>query len=128
MQGQAQRSTHDRIRLITHKGKNVIFIDYSGCSSAVAEQILREVPDIVAAYPLRSALLLAEFTGASFSSEALSVMKEAAVFDKPYIKKAAWVGADCFPPEFVETLKTYSAREFPTFDTREQALDWLVRD
>jgi hypothetical protein len=128
MHDSAPRPAHDRIRVISHKGKNIIFIDYSGCSPAVAEQMLKEVPDIVAAYPLRSALLFADFTDASFSSEALSAMKEAAVFDKPYVKKAAWVGADIFPPEFVETLKTYSAREFPTFDTRQQALDWLVKE
>ena len=128
MQAQARRPTHDRIRKIMHKGKNVIFIDYSHCSSADAEQILKEVPNIVAAYPLRSALLCADFTGATFSSDALSAMKEAAVFDKPYVKKTAWVGADCFPPDFVETLKSYSSRDFPTFDTQEQALDWLVKE
>jgi hypothetical protein len=27
-------------------------------------------------------------------------MKEAAVFDKAYVKKSAWVGADNFPYEF----------------------------
>ena len=33
-----------------------------------------------------------DFTGASFDEDALRAMKECAVFDKPYIKKATWVG------------------------------------
>ncbi len=55
-------------------------------------------------------------------------MKEAAVFDKPYIKKTAWVGAEHFPEEFAKSLKSFSRREFPAFETREEALAWLVKD
>jgi len=55
-------------------------------------------------------------------------MKEAAVFDKPYIKKSAWVGADSIPDEFRENIKRFSRREFPTFENRQKALEWLVAD
>jgi hypothetical protein len=55
-------------------------------------------------------------------------MNESAVFDKPYIKKSAWVGAEGFPEAFRDSLKSFSRREFPTFKTRLEALDWLVED
>jgi len=29
---------------------------------------------------------------------------------------------------FYENFKTFSQREIPTFKTREEAMDWLVRD
>jgi len=53
-------------------------------------------------------------------------MKESAVFDKPYIKKTAWIGAVNFPEEFKNELKSFARREFLTFTTREEALEWLV--
>jgi len=55
-------------------------------------------------------------------------MKEAAVFDKPYVKKSAWVGAKNFPKVISESMKSFSRREFPSFETREEALTWLVKD
>ncbi len=49
-------------------------------------------------------------------------MKETAVFDKAYIKKSAWVGAENFPKVLSENIRSFSRREFPTFKTREEAL------
>jgi hypothetical protein len=55
-------------------------------------------------------------------------MKETAVFDKPYVRKSAFVGVESFPEQFHEKLKSFSRREFPAFGTREEALDWLPRN
>jgi hypothetical protein len=55
-------------------------------------------------------------------------MKECAVFDKQYLKKATWVGAENLPHAFEKDLKAFSRREFPTFKTRKEALKWLVGD
>lgn len=54
-------------------------------------------------------------------------MKEVAVFDRPYVKGAAFVGAQSLPKVFYEALKTFSQREFRRFKPREEAMDWLVR-
>jgi hypothetical protein len=89
---------------------------------------VRAIPDYVTAQPLGSVLLLVDFTGASFDQDALRAMKECAVFDKLYIKKATWVGAGNLPRGFEKELKAFSRREFPTFKTREEALSWIVGD
>ncbi len=119
---------NDRIRFIEYRGKQILSVDFSRCPATMVEQILREVPDVVATQPLRSVRIIADFTGAAFSSEAMQAMKEAAVFDKPYVKKAAWVGAEDIPSDFKKTLSSYSLREFPSFNSRDEALAWLVRD
>jgi hypothetical protein len=54
--------------------------------------------------------------------------KEVAVFDRPFVKRAALVGAESLPKVFYEAVKTFSRREFPRFKTREEALDWLVKE
>jgi hypothetical protein len=118
----------DRIRFITHHGKQILLVDFSNCSAAEVEQIVRAVPELVTTYPLNSVLILSDFTGASFDHEAIWAMKESAVFDKPHVKKSAWVGADNVPQEYSESLRNFSLREFPAFKTREEALAWLVKD
>jgi len=118
----------ERIGFITNQGKQILTVDLSNCSADRIEKILRELPEVVADHPRGSVLIFSDFTGASFNEEAVRVMKEAAVFDKPYVKKTAWVGAENFPLEFSESLRSFSRREFPTFRTREEALAWLVKD
>jgi len=119
---------HERIQSISHQGKQVLLVDCSNCSALDVEKIMRAVPDYVTSQPLGSVLLFVDFTGASFDQEALRAMKECAVFDKQYLKKATWVGAESLPPAFEKDLKAFSRREFPTFKTREEALKWLVGD
>ena len=48
------------------------------------------------------------------------------MFDKPFIKKSAFVGTESFPTEFYEELKSFSRRELLIFKTREEALTRLV--
>jgi len=118
----------DRIRFIAHQGKQILLIDLSNCSAAEVENILRAVPDVVTTRPRGSVLILSDFTGASFDQESIRVMKESAVFDKPYVKKSAWLGAENLPQELSENLSNFSDREFFAFKTRGAALAWLAKD
>src|SRR6266487_2367751 len=76
--------------------------------------------------PPKSVLLLADFAGAYLDQNAVWTMKESAVFDKPHINKTAWVGAEKFPEELKNELTKFARREFPSFKSREEALEWLV--
>jgi hypothetical protein len=118
----------DRIRFITHQGKQILLLDLSNCSAAQVQKTIRALPELVTTRPRNSILILSDFTGASFDEEALRVMKETAVFDKPFIKKTAWVGAPYFPEAFAKNLRSFSRREFPAFETRDEALRWLVKE
>jgi len=119
---------NDRIRFIFHEGKQILLVDLSHCSAAEVGKILRELPEVVTTRPRGSVLIFSDFTAASFDAEAIRIMKETAVFDKPYVKKTAWVGAENFPQEFAEKLSSFSRREFPAFKSPEEALAWLVKD
>jgi len=118
----------DRMRFIAHRGKNILLVDMSHCSAAEVKRISELVPKFVTTHPKGSLLLLADFSGAEFDRETLAIMKESAVFDRPHLKKSAWVGTDNLPKVFYENLKVFSQRDLPTFKTREEALDWLVKD
>ena len=66
----------DRIRFITHQGKQILLVDLSTCLAAEVEEILRALPDVVTARPLLSVLALSDFTGASFDAEGIRVLKK----------------------------------------------------
>ena len=55
-------------------------------------------------------------------------IKEVLVLDRPFVKRSAWVGTESLPLVFVEHFKNFSQRDFPAFKTREEAMDWLVKD
>ena len=50
------------------------------------------------------------------------------VLDRPYVKRAALVGVDTIPKIYLENMKSFSQRNIPTFNTREAAIDWLVKE
>lgn len=117
---------HERIRFIRHQGKQILLVDLSHCSAREVEQLAHQVSDFVTVQPHASVLLLADFSGASFDNEAVRAMKESAVFDKPYIKRTAWIGTEHISQEVYQEIQMFSGRELPCFDTRQKALSWLT--
>jgi hypothetical protein len=126
--GRKQVPMEDRIRFVEHQGKQVLLIDISHCTPREVEKLALLVPSYVTSEPRESVLLLADFTGAKFDRIAIERLKESAVFDRPHLKRSAWVGIENLPKIFFEHIKSFSRRELPTFKTREEALDWLVKD
>jgi hypothetical protein len=119
---------HERIRFINHRAKKILFVDFSNCPANEVEEIARSAPDYITVQPRGSVLALTDFSGAAFDRDALWAMKEAAVFDKPFVKKSALIGTEDLPASFYDELKSYSRRELLIFKTREEALDWLAAD
>ena len=118
----------DHIHFIAHEGRKILLLDLANCSAGEVEKIFRAVPDVVTACPRGSVLILSDFRGASVNQEAIRVMQESAIFDKPYVKKSAVTGTESLPSLFYEDMGAFSRREFLTFANREQALAWLVKD
>jgi len=87
----------DRVRFITYHGKLILLIDLRNCSAAEVIDEMAEVQRIVTAQPRNSVLTLNDYTRAEFSREAVTRMKEVAVLDRPYVKRAAIVGAESLP-------------------------------
>jgi hypothetical protein len=118
----------ERIVFITHRGKEILLVDLSNCPAREAERVLRAIPDVVTAQPRASVLILADFTGATLDAEARRAMKESAVFNKPYVKKSAWVGTESLAEDFHAEIRAFSRREFTFFRTQAEAMAWLVED
>ena len=116
----------DRIRYITHRGQRILLVDHSGCTAAQLAATCDLVPSYVTLEPENSVLLLADFSNAQIDRDALEHLKIAAVFDRPHLKRSAWVITPSFPKAFYENVKAFSVRELRVFQTREQAMSYLV--
>lgn len=118
----------ERIRFVTYKNTKVLLVDLSNCTPEEITHLCHLVPSYVTAEPRGSLLLLADFSGAKFNKAAVASLKEGTVYDRPHLKRSAWVGTDALAKVFYENIKAFSQRDLPTFKTRDEALEWLVRD
>jgi len=116
----------DRLHFVKHKGHAIFVIDFRNCMAKELLLLLELVRTDIARHPPGSVLTLADFEGAQIDKNVATRMKEVLVLDRPYVKKSAWVGAQSLPHVFYEHFKSFSQRDFPTFNTREEAMDWLV--
>ena len=116
----------NRLRFVEYKGQAIFLIVFSQCQGKDMLVLLEEVRAHVARHEPGTVLTLADFTGAKIDKDVATRIKEVLTLDRPYVKKSAWVGTDILPHVFYENFKSFSRRDFPTFETREQAMDWLV--
>ncbi len=118
----------DRIHFIQHKGKPIMLVDFSHCTPQQMALLVDEVQCRIAEHPPASLLTLADYTGAQIDKAVATRIKAALTMDRPYVKRSAWVGTESLHAVFYENFKNFSQRDFPTFATREEAMDWLVSD
>lgn len=118
----------ERIQFVTYRGKQVLVVDISNCTPEQVTKLAQLVAAQIAGEPRDSVLLLADFTGSKFDKAAIESLKQATVYDRPHLKRSAWVGTEALPKVFYENLKAFSQRDLPTFKTREEALEWLVAE
>jgi len=116
----------DRLQVVKHKGQALFVLDFSHCSAKQMLLLLDMIRASVAQRPPGSVLVLADFAGAQIDKQVATRVKEVLVLDRPYVKRAAWVGTESLPKVFYEHFKNFSQRDLPTFKTREEAMDWLV--
>ncbi|MFZ3211592.1 MAG: STAS/SEC14 domain-containing protein [Terriglobales bacterium] len=118
----------ERVQFITHRGKRVLLIDHTSSTPEELQRTMDEVERTIAAEPPDSLLTLSDFTGTAFDKAAADHMKVVAAKDRPHVHRAALVGAESIPDVYLHNLESFSARHFPRFKTREEALDWLTSD
>ena len=118
----------ERLRFVKHKGQAILFIDFSHCGPKEMLLLLEMVRVTIARHAPGSVLTLSDFSGAQIDKQVATRAKEVLVLDRPYVKRAAFLGAENLPKVFYEHFKSFSQRELPIFKTREEAMDWLVQE
>jgi hypothetical protein len=120
--------SHERLHFVKHQGHVIYVIDFSHCEAKEILLLLDQVRADVARHAPGSLLTLADFSGAHIDKTVATRAKEVLVLDRPYVKRAAWVGTESLPHVYYENFKSFSQRDLPAFKTREEAMDWLVAE
>ena len=118
----------DRIHFIEHQGKQILLLDFSHANAQEMQLLLEYVRITVAKHGHESVVTLADYTGATVDHAVATRIKEVLTLDRPFVKKTAWVGTESIPHAFMENFQSFSRREIATFETREEAMDWLVEE
>ena len=116
----------ERVKFITHKGQQVLFIDMTGLQAGEGVAVMDKVMKLVTAQPKDSVLTLTDWAQAKPDKRDLTRMKEVAVYDRPYVKRAAFINGQDLPKVHQQHLQTFSQRTFAELGSKEEALDWLV--
>lgn len=118
----------ERVRFETHRDQRILLLDFTNCTPEEIGEIADQVPAIVTREPQESVLVVADFSGAEFDRDAVEHIKIATAFDRGHVKRAAWVLTENLPKTLYDSVRRFSAREFPVFHTRQEALDYVITD
>ncbi|HZP64467.1 MAG TPA: hypothetical protein VFB28_13715 [Terriglobales bacterium] len=116
----------ERMQFVEHAGGKILVVDFTDCTAPQVISIVNDVVEEVGGHPRDSVLILADFTRAQVDKPTAEHMKKALVMDRPYVKRAAWVGTETLPKVFFDNFKRFSQRQISKFASRQEAMDWLV--
>jgi hypothetical protein len=115
-----------RVKLIHHKGKEVVLIDMTNLEPSKMLDVAEECKRTVTSLPKGSALTLTDVSGSAFSKETVDKMQEITAANKDHVYRAAVVGVSGLKQIIVSSVAMFSKRDLKLFDSRDAALDWLV--
>ena len=116
-----------RVNFTQYKGKKILIEDFSGLTPGEEFlQTMQKAQDIIASNPEKSVLAVFDATQARFNNEMLTGMKNFTKANLPYIKASAVVGIEGLLNVALTSISKFSGREFKSFKTREEAMDWLI--
>lgn len=117
-----------RVRFIEHQGKRVLFINYSHCDVAMFKAVAEEGHRVIAREQPNSVLTLNDVTGTTFDKESVAVLQARVADNAPYVLRAAVIGISGLQRLIYEGVQAFSRRRIPLFESRQEALRWLVED
>jgi hypothetical protein len=117
----------NRLQFITYKGKKILVEDFTNLKpGAEFMDLIHQAQALIAAQPSKSVLAVFDATGSSFNNENLNAMKEFTKANTPYIKAASVVGITGLLQVALTAVAKFAGRDFISFKTRNEAMDWLV--
>ena len=115
-----------RVKYIYYNGRQILFLDFSGCNVEDFPAIIKEAEKLIRDEPPNSVLTLTDVTGAKYNLEVTQALKEFAKGNKPFVKAGAVVGLDALKKIIYNSVMHFSGRNLLAFDDIEKAKDWLV--
>ena len=117
-----------RVRFMEYQGQRILFINYAHCDVAMLKAVAEEGHRVISREPLNSVLTLNDVTGTTFDKESVAVLQNMVAGNAPYVRRAAVIGINGLQRLIYEGVQAFSRRRIPHFETREEALRWLIQE
>ena len=117
-----------RVKYIFYKGRQILFLDFSGCSVEDFPIIIKEAEKLIRKEPENSVLTLTDVTGAKYNIGVTEKLKEFTKGNKPFVKAGAVVGLDALKKIIYNSVMHFSGRNLLAFNDIEKAKDWLIEE
>jgi imidazole glycerol phosphate synthase subunit HisF len=118
---------NEHVSFIVHKGKQVLFSDYTHCKNKWDMIKMLEAAAIHFRQSQDNLLVLIDATNAKGSSEYMDALKkyQKEVFD-PKTNKGAVIGVTGLKKVLLQGLNLVAKKKMTPFDSKEEALDYLT--
>lgn len=116
----------DRVKWIEHKGKRILYEDYSNMSTEQAIQLLAEVNKVEEKEPVGSILSISNYTDFHFSINYVNAINTASKTNTKYYKASAFLGVTGLVKVMFDTASKFAKQELKIINDKNQALDWLA--
>jgi high-affinity nickel permease len=115
-----------RIYYLEHKGKKILYSDFSGLFFEDASKMLQELGEVIKKEPPGSILSLFNYEDVHFSVNMLSAFNKATPEHTKYFKASASIGIKGLVKAMFDTAIKLAKQENKVFSDKGQALDWLA--
>ncbi len=113
--------------IITHKGKEIYFMDFSGMKKAEEiKSVIETGKKYFHNFDSRTALSLADIREMHFNSEIKDLFLEYIKSNKPYVKASAIIGVTGLKQFVFNSVTKFAGRDVKSFDDEVQAKEWLI--
>lgn len=118
----------ERVEFIQFQGKQILLEDISHLGPGEDfVNTIESAKKIIRSQPEKSVLALLDASNVHFNSEMLGIISEFAKGNTPYIKSATVVGIEGLLKIVLSTISKAAGRDFHVFPTREEAIDYLIK-
>jgi hypothetical protein len=115
----------ERVKLLNHHGKNILLVDLSNSSPEETMKTIPVAKALISKFQAKSGLVITDVKGAKYNTEVAQAIKDFTWHNTPYLKSSAVVGAEGAAAFLLQTVILLSRRDLKSFNTRDEALNWL---
>jgi stage II sporulation SpoAA-like protein len=116
----------DRIQTVTHKGKQIVVVDYGGLTATEYPAVMRRAMAFIAGLGKGEVLTATVVAGTRFGVGTTDDVKAYSAHIRPYVKASAVVGLSGLQKVIFATVRPFLSQNLQAFDDLEKAKEWLA--
>ena len=116
----------ERVEFIEHKGKKIVILNFTDLVPEDLAVVVEKAEKEIRVHPPKSLCTLTKVDGARFNNEVISILKEFAKGNEPYVEKGAIVGLEGLQRLVLTAVSKFTGRDFAVCKTVNEAKERLA--